>query len=354
MAVMTRASGLRGYRELVRELGGNPVALLESVGVPPSHLDDDDALVPMRSFLQLLEDAARTCGTMDFGMRMGAHQDITVLGPLAVAMQNAATPLEAMHCASRFLFVQSPGIALDVVEQSPHRADCAEVRYEVVLPRVPPHPQVLEHGLLVAHRIMRRLIPEAYRAEEIHLPHAALSGPAAYGRYFHAPLRHEQSHAAILVRRSVLQMPMKTINDALREMAMAYIDVHYPRPGQSVSARVRQAVSRSLTTGMATQDQVADMMAMHPRTLRRRLVAEGTGFERILDDVRREAAARYLTTTQMPMNQVSNLLGFSAQSAFTRCCRRWFGMSPRQVRQAGGTPAPHRHAADAPLAAEHD
>ncbi|SLJ82338.1 DNA-binding domain-containing protein [Mycobacteroides abscessus subsp. abscessus] len=56
--------------------------------------------------------------------------------------------------------------------------------------------------------------------------------------------------------------------------------------------------------------------------------------------MRRQQARRYLTTTTMPLAQVASLLGLAEQATLTRCCRRWWGRTPTQVRRAGlGAPA---------------
>jgi AraC-like DNA-binding protein len=80
---------------------------------------------------------------------------------------------------------------------------------------------------------------------------------------------------------------------------------------------------------------------MHPRTLQRRLKEEGTTFEEIKDEVRRDMAERYLSQTEMPLAQVTALLDYSEQSALGRSCRRWFHTTPRDFRNqlASGTPS---------------
>jgi len=81
-------------------------------------------------------------------------------------------------------------------------------------------------------------------------------------------------------------------------------------------------------------------LTIHPRTVQRRLAAEGSSFATILDTVRREEARRYLTTTDMPMSQVSSLIGLSEQATFTRCCRRWWGTTPTAVRREAARQRP--------------
>jgi AraC-like DNA-binding protein len=104
-------------------------------------------------------------------------------------------------------------------------------------------------------------------------------------------------------------------------------------PGDSVGARVRLALRSMLGTPNADKESIAAMLAIHPRTLHRRLEAEGTGFEAIKEELRKEMALQYLRETNVPLGQISGLLGFPEQSAFTRSCRRWFGVPPSALRQ---------------------
>ena len=67
-------------------------------------------------------------------------------------------------------------------------------------------------------------------------------------------------------------------------------------------------------------------------TLQRRLAADGTTYAAILDGVRRDTARQFLTGSDMPMSQIAAAVGLSEQSALTRSCRRWFGLTPREVR----------------------
>ncbi|MEV6276627.1 helix-turn-helix domain-containing protein [Nocardia sp. NPDC051832] len=79
-------------------------------------------------------------------------------------------------------------------------------------------------------------------------------------------------------------------------------------------------------------DLVADAMRLHKRTLQRLLNREGTSLSAIVDEARQLEAHRYLTGTALSLNQISELLGLSSQSAFTRCGHRWWGRPPSAIR----------------------
>ena len=83
----------------------------------------------------------------------------------------------------------------------------------------------------------------------------------------------------------------------------------------------------------ASLEQVAGMLALHPRTLQRRLAEEGTGFDHLRDEALRERAHQYLTESSLAMSHVALALGFSEQSALTRACKRWFGQTPTALRR---------------------
>ena len=91
MGSMVRAAGLRGLPGLIDELGGSGVALLARHGLDAAALDTDDAVIPSMAAGRVLEAAAAELDCPDLGLRLAARQDIAVLGPLAIAIENSAT-----------------------------------------------------------------------------------------------------------------------------------------------------------------------------------------------------------------------------------------------------------------------
>ena len=69
-----------------------------------------------------------------------------------------------------------------------------------------------------------------------------------------------------------------------------------------------------------------------PSTVKRRLKDEGTSFNALREDVRRELATRYLDA-DMSIAEISFLLGFSEPSAFFRAFKRWTGLTPLEARR---------------------
>lgn len=100
-----------------------------------------------------------------------------------------------------------------------------------------------------------------------------------------------------------------------------------------LSERVAELARRLLPLGHCSGEVIADRLAVHPRTLQRRLATEGTSCQDVIDRERRTLAAQYLAEPRLRLGQIASLLGYTEQSALNRSCRRWFDMTPRECRQ---------------------
>ena len=84
--------------------------------------------------------------------------------------------------------------------------------------------------------------------------------------------------------------------------------------------------------------QVAHALALHQRTLCRRLRVEGTTFRSITNETRLGIARQLLADTAMSLAEISAVPEFSEPAAFTHAFRRWTGTTPsawRKDQQAG-------------------
>ena len=78
---------------------------------------------------------------------------------------------------------------------------------------------------------------------------------------------------------------------------------------------------------------MAARLELHPRTLQRRLQAEGQLFADIQARCRFELAVTSLKTGQQNIEELSDMLGFADRHSFTRAFRRWTGLAPTEFRR---------------------
>ena len=81
-------------------------------------------------------------------------------------------------------------------------------------------------------------------------------------------------------------------------------------------------------------DEVALKLGMPSWTLRRKLKEEGSAYQSLVDEMRRDVAMSYMKSTDLTFGEISYLLGFSTPGAFQRAFKRWSGQTPGEFRKA--------------------
>ena len=333
---LIRAANLRGVETLVSELGADPVALLARFNLDPSRLRDPDAYLPYRNVARLIEQCAVELGCPDFGLRLSRWQGLDMLGPVAVIARNAEDVLSAFQSIGRYLHVHGPALKLGLRERNSAGDYCFD--YRIDESGVPYLAQSYELSMANASRILRFLAGETAVPTRIAFMHHPLSPVATYQRFFGCRVVFDQEHYGFELPATTAQRRLSASDPETRRVMQDYLSQRQS-PGGSLHERVRELIAGLLPTGHCDLESVAEQLALHPRTLQRRLREEGLSYDALVDSVRRDRAAAYLATTALRLSQIAGMLGYSEQSAFTRACRRWFGRPPGAQRRRTALPA---------------
>jgi len=200
--------------------------------------------------------------------------------------------------------------------------------------------QGYELSMGIAVRILQLLGGPQARPSAISLIHAQRGPATAYVEALDCPVRFGQSWCGFQLPADLSERRIENADPETRRIATAYLESTYLPATASLSARATELVRRLLPAGQCSVDSVAAAMALHPRTLQRRLALEGTRCQDVIDRERRAQAALYLAEPDLPISHIAGLLGYSEQSTLNRSCRRWFGMTPKKYRDGGGPVGP--------------
>ncbi|MEU4453010.1 AraC family transcriptional regulator [Nocardioides sp. NPDC023903] len=325
-----RAGILRGLPALVTELGGQGEELLAAFGFDARVVTQHDAFVSLRRVERLLEDAASRLGVPDLGLRMAAQQDLHILGPLAIAMENAQTVGEALRSAERFLFVLSPALSHEVIADPLDNPALLALRYSSKTGTA--SPQSIDYGLGLVHRVVTLVSGGNYGLRSVHLPHGRIAPEAVYREHFGADVVFDSAEALLRLPRQFLTVPVSGGNELLRDIAIDFLETHFGHDEVPVTDLVLAILEGQPGPDRPDLAKVARLLSMHPRSLQRLLVAEGAGFKELVDRVRRDQARTLITTTNLSFSQIAAQVGLREQSSLTRAVRRWFGTSPSALR----------------------
>ncbi len=151
---------------------------------------------------------------------------------------------------------------------------------------------------------------------------------------YNAPVFHNQSFNGFCLDSDLLNRAVRQDADSLRAFLC-----HSPedllvrfRDYSRVTERVRRYLRQHLNAGSVPLDQVAVALGIKSHTLRRKLRLEHESFQDIKDELRRDAAIRYLASPNLSLVDVAVRLGFSDPSTFHRAFKKWTGLPPGEYR----------------------
>ena len=156
---------------------------------------------------------------------------------------------------------------------------------------------------------------------------------ATYETYFGCEIQ-QGDLAQIRFRTTDAKAPFLTQNQAMLNMFDNELKqrLEAQQAENTILDRVSTTLVGSLPQGESSIEYVAKQLAMSKRTLQRKLSEENYSYQWVLKKVRQELADYYLQQTQLPIIEVSFLLGFQETNSFIRAYSNWTGTTPSQVR----------------------
>jgi AraC-like DNA-binding protein len=310
--------------------------LLGRAALTREQLDDPRASITVQSQIKFLNLAASALRDELLGFHLAQVPDLRSTGLLYYLFASSETLLEGVQRIARYSSIVNEGILQSCTCATEFRVS---FRYHGVSRHLDRHQiECWTAGLV---RMCRELTGLRVVPSRIRLVHQRPQPQTnELTRFFGTEIEFGAATDEIAFPRHVAEARIRSADPYLTKVLLEYCEEalsHRKRSG-SFRARVENAIVPLLPHGKAHVDEVARQLAMSPRTLARRLSEEGTSFSHVLENLRNDLAARYLSEKEFGIAQIAWLLGYEETSAFSRAFRRWSGKAPRDVRRAGRSP----------------
>jgi AraC-like DNA-binding protein len=321
---------------LLRQLGVEPADVLAAADLAPDAIDGPERQIGYAAFGRLLAESANRTHCAHLGLLAGRMWRLGDLGLLGVLARHSRTVGAALQTLAVQQHLNSEGglVYLNAGE------DMAEFGYAIYLPGVSGVDQIYDATIAVAFNCVRELCGPGWRPTEVLFAHARPDDPSPYRDLFRVMPRFNAEVSALRFPVRWLTKPIDGADDALLRLAQQRADE--AGRGQVVE-QVRRTLRVLLLRGLHTGDDVAQTLSMHRRTLNRRIKAEGSTFQQLLDEVRFAVARQLLAGTEISLDDIAATLGYSGVSPFMRAFRRWTGATPGGWRRSLGI-GPTAHA----------
>ncbi|MFJ3481930.1 AraC family transcriptional regulator [Pseudomonas sp. NPDC090202] len=301
--------------------------ILEQAGIQPELLGEPRARIAPEQFARLIQGVWRELDDE----YMGFAQAPSKRGSFAMmchAVIHCRTLDKALQRGFLFygLFAGAPRLSLA------HDGEWVRLALDDSNLRDPEH--FLSESLLVIwHRLASWLIGQRIRLEQATFAYPRPAHGAEYDLLFYCPIHFDAGQTALTFHQRYLTLPLQQDERTLKrflERSPADL-LARPDDGDSLSSQLRRLLSRDCNN-WPDLEAVADQLHISPQTLRRHLRDEGTSFQGLKDELRRDMAIFHLGQADLSLQQIAEQLGFSEPSAFHRAFKKWTGLTPGAYR----------------------
>ncbi len=246
---------------------------------------------------------------------------------------SATTLAEALERIARYLRVLLDEFEVELDRSG--RAAVLTISQEHDLPEGPAgRVFAFEWLLRLIHGLAAWLVAHPLPLDEVAFPYPPPLHAADYELVFAPRYTFDAPRLEARFAAEFLDLPIRRDEAALRVFlidAPASITTLYRRD-RSLALRVREQL-RAALPAMPGLTELATRLHLSPRTLHRRLEAEGASLRSLREALRRELAIEWMGKSTRPLSRIATDLGFADGASFYRAFMAWTGYGPREYRQ---------------------
>jgi AraC-like DNA-binding protein len=326
-------AALRQYLRAAQDYGIEAEDALIQNNLPVGILDNSISRVTGTEFQNLIRWLVDACKDPLFGLKSGAYVQPGSYSIFGYMIMNCRSAREALHMTPMYESIVGDMGVTKLEKAGPRLAVRWTCQYDD--PVIIPH--MIDNVLASWTQFARYLadLPEGkpYRVQlERNQPSA--DDLTTYQEMFGCDIEFNAKRSALIVDEEVLDIPLRQpdpgLLQTLTQQAESLMDEIKQK--KTIILQVRAVLRQLMEHELPRKEKVAEALDMTERTLQRRLQEAGTGYQQLLDDIRRETAIEWLTTTQVAINEIADNLGFGEVRSFHRRFKSWTGHAPGEYR----------------------
>lgn len=323
----------------------DPKVMVAGTGLSLDALYDQQTRVSFREAIQIFSNAVDHSPSPDLGLLVASRECFSDWGMLGYAIASCRHPEEAIDFSNR-LYAASTNLT----PMHSRREDGSYVTY--VSPTFPVGrilPFLIEETFGGIVNVLRALTApingKPLAPKEVQLSYAPPSYEHKYVEFFQCPITFNCGVNKMIWRPEDGRRPFNNHNPTTAKLAVKLCEQFLSETSgeRGLVFDIRCRLLRSPGDFPSPRTLAAELNTSE-RSLSRALKNLGTSYQEILDRVREKIATEYLMTSDLRLDDIAALTGFSDAGNFHRAFRKWTGKPPSAFRAQGKDSHPEQHA----------
>ncbi len=319
----------RHIAEQLHSMGVTGDAWLLGTGVTRQDLQHPDRPLPYPAFRDLVRGALAASREPALGLFVGERLLASAHGMVGAVAVNSGTVLQALEMVQRFSALRSQ---VFTIEHEVAGSDGLLI-FQQALPLGDVQRPLLEAVLLSIRNVVDEISMGACDLHEVAFPFEAPEYADLVRDMFGCEARYGQDWAGLRAPLANLDVKLTRADPATFQIAESICQRELERltESETYASRVRRALLEK-QFGFPSLQVTARRLHMTPRTLHRRLVAEGTSYRELTESVRHTLAIEHLKSGHFGMDEIAYRLGYTDLANFRRAFKRWEKVPPSVYR----------------------
>ena len=316
------------------ETGVSPTQALAGSDLDEEALQSSTTRVSYEQVATVFRNAVRLGTHPATALRAGARMHITSYGMYGYGLLSSPTRGDLIDFILKYNRVMGPVAGPVAYQRDP---TVGHYTFEVLLSSDPTdelYRFALEFAFAAHLRLGRDLLGPDFILGGLRARYREPAHVAIYRELFDGEILFDQAENSLQVAAPWIDhspgLPDPITHAMVAETCQQVLDELPSWSG--VASEVRKALIEHMPWRFPTIESMARQLSLHPRTLRRRLEAEGTSYRDVLAAVRMDLAIGYLRKTRMTNEEIATRLGYSDSANFRHAFVRWTGKSPSSFR----------------------
>jgi AraC-like DNA-binding protein len=330
----TNVEGFRPLPTILEAAGGRSLErVYRAEGVPLNLAFSQNAWIPLRSLMGLMERCAQETADELFGIHLGElmrPEDFGVWARYALSASNLRGMIERSIRALRY-FESVSEFGLDI------SAGLARWSYTIYEPLAFGRRHVADRALQPMLTALRYYLGNNWTPILVECDYERPLHWRKLEEIFGAPIMFNSSANALIFPSRLLGQP--SLREPLLADRITFADLRrmcLRRPPQTSVEAAREVIRARIAEPLYDIEGTALLLGLSRRTLQRQLSDEGFTYRDLLEQVRMERSLELLTNSPASITEIALAVGYGDVTSFSRAFRRWMGEPPSAVKRAPG------------------
>lgn len=288
-----------------------------------------NGVVPFFQLAKAYAYIERKTGDTELGLHLGELYNMAALGIVGQLIQVSRTIREGIEKGAGFFNLTSNALSMQMKEQGDQVHLVFDMKPECISNAPIAAKHITTASMVFAFKELRFLISRAYQPLSVQMQTSAVN-PAEYQRVFGCEVQFGAAQNQLSFDASVMDQPI-LFSDyellmVLEKEACKRLTGMQTQP-HGLENQVRTIVYALMDPVLPSFEQVAANLNMSPRSVQRKLSAAGTSYAKLTREIKKDLAVSYLKK-DIPVKEVSYLMGYNEPSSFVNAFKKWFGKTP--------------------------